>query len=65
MTGQDKAKTCFGCAHRSVRIRGSIPRSWCSKYHCRTEERCIDYIFKPKAVELALRFVKRLGAGLK
>jgi hypothetical protein len=61
MTGQDKDKNCWGCVHRASRMRGSTPRSWCKKYHTTTTVRCIDYIYKPKAIDLALRFVKRMG----
>ena len=46
-------------------MRGTKPRSWCKRYHTVTNERCLDYIFKPKAIDLALRFVKRMSAGIK
>jgi hypothetical protein len=58
----EATKNCWGCVHRVSRIRGSTPRSWCGKYHTFASVRCIDYQFKPKAVERALRFVKRMAA---
>jgi hypothetical protein len=64
MTTEEK-KSCFGCVHRASRMRGTTPRSWCKKYHTVPAQRCIDYCYKPKAVSLALRFVKAMGAGLK
>jgi hypothetical protein len=60
VSGADK-KTCLGCVHRASRMRGTTPRSWCKKYRTVTHERCIDYIFKPKAIDLALRFIKRMA----
>ena len=57
---EDK-KNCWGCVHRASRIRVSRPRSWCKKYHTTTDTRCIDYIYKPKAISIALQFVKRLA----
>ena len=63
MTGQ--VKTCYGCIHRASRMRGTTPRSWCKRYKTVTNVRCEDYLYKPKAVSLALNFFKRMGAGLK
>ena len=60
MTGQDK-KNCWGCIHRASRMRGTTPRSWCKKYKTTTAERCLDYCYKPKAIALALQFVKRMA----
>jgi hypothetical protein len=60
MTEQVK-KTCWGCIHRASRLRGSTPRSWCKKYKTTTSTRCIDYIYKPKAIAQAMAFVKRLA----
>lgn len=61
MTGQDKAKTCWGCIHRASRIRGSTPRTWCKRYHIVTNMRCEDYRHKQRAIAAAMRFVKSLG----
>lgn len=63
MTGQNK--NCWGCVYRRSRLRGHEPRSLCGKYKTVTDQRCIDYCYRPKAIDLALRFVKRMGAGLK
>ena len=60
MTGQ--AKNCWGCVHRMSRMRGHEPRSWCGKYHTVTTERCIDYLYKPKAIDRALTWFKRMAA---
>ena len=60
MTGNGK-RTCYGCVHRKSRMRGNEPRNWCGKYHTATSERCIDYCYRPKAIDLALRFFARMG----
>jgi hypothetical protein len=54
-------KNCWGCIHRASRMRGTTPRSWCKKYHTVTTGRCIDYLYKPKAIDQALRFFKRMA----
>lgn len=59
MTGAALVKNCWGCVHRSSRLRGSTPRSWCGKYHTVTSTRCADYTYKPKAVETVLRYLRR------
>ena len=56
----DQIKNCWGCVHRKSRLRGTEPRSWCGKFKTVTNARCIDYLYKPKAVDLALRFFKRM-----
>lgn len=58
MTGQHK--NCWGCVHRKSRMRGTEPRSWCGKYKTTTNERCIDYCYRPKAIAQALTFFKRM-----
>lgn len=60
MTGND-TKNCWGCVHRMSRMRGSAPRTWCKKYHTPTNVRCLDYCYKPKAISLALAFVRRMA----
>jgi len=52
--------TCWGCIHRKSRLRGAEPRSWCGKYKTVTNNRCIDYVFKRKAIRQALDFFKRM-----
>lgn len=59
MTQQEK--TCWGCVHRATRLRGAVARSWCQKYRTATNARCLDYLYKPKAIGRALRFVKLLS----
>ena len=58
---EQTTKNCWGCAHRTSRIRGSKPRNWCKKYHTATDTRCIDYCYKPKAVAQALQWFKRMA----
>ena len=58
MTSQ--IRNCWGCVHRKSRMRGTEPRSWCGKYKTVTAVRCIDYRYKPTAIDLALRFFKRM-----
>ena len=57
----NETKNCWGCIHRASRLRGTTPRSWCKKYKTTTSERCLDYVYKPKAIDIALRFVRRMS----
>ena len=54
-------KNCWGCVHRASRMRGTTPRTWCKKYKTTSNERCLDYCYKPKAISIALAFVKRMA----
>ena len=54
-------ETCLGCIHRATRFRGTTPRSWCKRYKTATTVRCLDYRFKAKAIDLALRYVKQIA----
>jgi hypothetical protein len=53
--------TCAGCVYVRRRLKYSKPRRYCKRYHQIRDERFIDYIPKPTAIQAALNYL-RIGS---
>lgn len=48
--------TCWGCVHRSARLKARKGIVWCAKWHAEPAQRCTDYRSQRAAHRAALRF---------